>query len=91
MAIIFNLDKLLAQKKMRSTELAELLGCTVQTVSRIKQGKIRAFRIETVDRLCEIFQCQPGDIIEYMDDDEVAERFGEAFLEDYRKYFDSDN
>ncbi|WP_270295162.1 helix-turn-helix domain-containing protein [Eggerthella sinensis] len=86
MAIIFNLDKLLATRKMQSIELAETLGCTVQTVSRIKKGKVRAFRIETIDSLCELFHCQPGDILEYVDDEEVRERFGDKFLSDYGKY-----
>ena len=62
--IVFNLDKLLAERKMHSVELAKELDCTVQTISRIKTGKIRAFRISTIDKLCEYFQCQPGDIIE---------------------------
>lgn len=87
MAIIFNLDKLLVSKKMQSVELAEKLGCTVQTISKIKNGKVRAFRIETMDSLCKLFQCQPGDILEYMDDDEAKARFGDEFWEDYTKYF----
>lgn len=87
MAIIFNLDKLLVSKKMQSVELAEKLGCTVQTISKIKNGKVRAFRIETMDSLCKLFQCQPGDILEYMDDDEAKARFGDEFWEDYMKYF----
>lgn len=90
MAIIFNLDKLLASRKMQSNELAEKLGCTVQTISRIKNGKVRAFRIETLDRLCSLFQCQPGDILEYMDDEEARDRFGEEFWEDYVNFFAED-
>jgi len=88
MAIIFNLDKLLAAKKMQSVELAAELNCTVQTVSRIKNGKVRAFRIETLDELCRIFDCQPGDLLEYMDDDEARRRFGDDFWEDYQSFFD---
>lgn len=84
--IIFNLDKLLAAKKMQSIELAEQLDCTVQTVSRIKTGKIKAFRMETLNALCEFFQCQPGDVLEYMPDDEAVARFGEAYVEEYKKY-----
>lgn len=87
MAIIFNLDKLLASRKMQSTELAEKLGCTVQTVSRIKNGKVRAFRIETMDRLCKLFDCQPGEVIEYMSDEEAQERFGDEFWEDYERFY----
>ncbi len=87
MAIIFNLDRLLASKKMRSVELAEKLGCTVQTISRIKNGRVRAFRIETIDQLCEIFQCQPGDLLEYMSDDEARRRFGDEYLEERKRYY----
>ena len=85
--IVFNLDKLLIQKKMQSVELANELGCTVQTISRIKTGKIRAFRIETINALCEFFQCQPGDIIEYIDEEEAARRYGEQYVKDYKEYF----
>ena len=84
--IIFNLDKLLALRKMQSTELASALGCTVQTVSRIKTGKLRSLRMETLNDLCEFFECQPGDILEYMTDEEGAKRFGETFVSDYKKY-----
>ena len=80
---MFNLDKLLASRKMQSVELAEKLECTVQTVSRIKNGKIRALRI---DRICEVFDCQPGDLLEYLSDEEAEKRYGETFLEEYKKY-----
>ena len=85
--IVFNLDKLLIQRKMQSVELAQELGCTVQTVSRIKTGKIRAFRIETINALCEYFDCQPGDIIEYVDEEEAIRRYGEQYVQDYKEYF----
>lgn len=85
--IVFNLDKLLIQRKMQSVELAHELGCTVQTISRIKTGKIRAFRIETINALCEYFDCQPGDIIEYIDEEEATRRYGEQYVQDYKKYF----
>ena len=78
--IVFNLDKLLVQRKMRSTELAERLGCTVQTVSRIKTGKIRSLRMETLDSLCEQFGCQPGDVLEYVSEEEAIQRFGADFV-----------
>lgn len=87
MAIIFKLDELLASRKMQSVELAEKLDCTVQTVSRIKNGKVRAFRIETIDRLCEIFECQPGDLLEYMSDEEVQKRYGGDFLKQTKRYY----
>ena len=84
MAIVFNLDKLLASRKMQSVELAEKLECTVQTVSRIKNGKIRALRIDSLDRICEVFDCQPGDLLEYLSDEEAEKRYGETFLEEYK-------
>lgn len=87
MAIIFNLDKLLASKKMQSVELAEKLGCTVQTVSRFKNGKVRAFRIETMNDICKLFGCQPGDVLEYVDDEEAKKRFGADFWDEYEKFF----
>ena len=85
MAIIFNLDKLLASRKMQSVELASRLGCTVQTVSRIKNGKIRALRIDSLDRICQVFDCQPGDFLEYIEDEEARARYGDAFFESYEK------
>lgn len=86
MAIVFNLDKLLASRKMQSVELAEKLDCTVQTVSRIKNGKIRALRIDSLDKICRVFDCQPGDLLEYLSDEEAKRRYGDAFLEEYEKY-----
>lgn len=88
--IVFNLDKLLIQRKMQSVELAGELGCTVQTVSRIKTGKIRAFRIETINALCEFFDCQPGDIIEYVSEEEALRRYGQQYVDDYKEYFSQD-
>lgn len=88
MAIIFKLDALLASNKLQSVELAEQLGYTVQTISRIKKGKVKSFRIETLDSLCSYFKCQPGELLEYIDDDEARERFGDSFMDDYKQYFD---
>lgn len=87
MAILFNLDKLLASKKMQSIDLAERLGYTAQTISKLKNGKVKALRIETLNSLCEAFDCQPGDILEYMSDDEARERFGDAFVEGYKSFY----
>ena len=84
--IVINLDKLLSERKKQSAELARELGCTVQTVSRIKTGKIRAFRIETLDALCANFNCQPGDVMEYVTEEEGVKRYGEDFVAEYRKY-----
>ena len=85
--IVFTLDKLLADRKMQSIELARILNCTPHTVSRIKTGKVRALRIETLDALCEYFGCKPGDILDYVDDEEALARFGEAYVREYKEYF----
>ena len=65
MAIIFNLDVMLAKRKMRSKELAERIGITEQNVSLLKSGKVKGVRFETLEKICEVLQCQPGDILEY--------------------------
>lgn len=83
--IVVNLDRLLAQRKMRSTELADKLGCTVQTVSRIKTGKIKSLRMDTLDALCEQFTCQPGDVLEYISEEDAVERFGADFVAAHRQ------
>lgn len=88
MAIIINLDKLLASKKMQSNELARELDVTIQTVSRLKNGKVRALRIETLNQICELFHCQPGDVLEYVTDEELIERYGKDYYEEYHAYFD---
>lgn len=65
MAIIVNLDVMLATRKMRSKELAERIGITEQNVSLLKSGKVKGVRFETLDRICEALECQPGDILEH--------------------------
>ena len=65
MAIIVNLDVMLAKRKMRSKELAERIGITEQNVSLLKSGKVKGVRFETLEKICEVLQCQPGDILEY--------------------------
>ena len=65
MAIIVNLDVVLAKRKMRSKELAERIGITEQNVSLLKSGKVKGVRFETLEKICEALQCQPGDILEY--------------------------
>ena len=65
MAIVVNLDVMLAKRKMRSKELAERIGITEQNVSLLKSGKVRGVRFETLEKICEVLQCQPGDILEY--------------------------
>ncbi len=63
--IIFNIDVMLAKRKMSVTELAERLGITIANVSVLKNGKAKALKISTLIRLCEALDCQPGDILEY--------------------------
>lgn len=65
MPIIINLDVMLAKRKMSLTELSERVGITMSNLSILKTGKARAVRFETLDAICRILNCQPGDIIEY--------------------------
>lgn len=65
MSIIINLDVVLAQRKMRSNELAKRIGITEQNLSILKTGKARAIRMSTLDAICNHLECQPGDILEY--------------------------
>jgi putative transcriptional regulator len=65
MPIIVNLDVMLAKRKMRSRELSEKIGITEQNVSLLKSGKVRGIRFETLEKLCEVLECQPGDLLEY--------------------------
>ncbi|WP_048644790.1 helix-turn-helix domain-containing protein [Nitratireductor soli] len=69
MAIIVNLDVMLARRKMRSKELAELIGITEQNVSLLKSGKVRGVRFETLEKICQVLECQPGDLLEYRQDE----------------------
>jgi putative transcriptional regulator len=68
MAIIVNLDVMLARRKMRSKELAERIGITEQNVSLLKSGKVKGIRFDTLTRICAVLDCQPGDILEYVPD-----------------------
>ena len=63
MTIIVNLDVMLAKRKMRSKELAERIGITEQNVSLLKSGKVKGIRFETLDKICEVLDCQPGDLL----------------------------
>ena len=74
--IIVNLDVMLARRKMRSKELAERIGITEQNISLLKSGKVRGVRFDTLAKICEVLDCQPGDLLEYRpDDEEDAPRF----------------
>lgn len=67
--IVVNLDVMLAKRKMSLTELSEKVGITIANLSILKNGRARAVRFETLDAICRVLQCQPGDILEYRDDD----------------------
>jgi putative transcriptional regulator len=65
MAIIINVDVMLAKRKMSVTELAEKVGITIANISVLKNGKAKAIRFSTLERICKALECQPGDILEY--------------------------
>lgn len=65
MAIIINLDVMLAKRKMSVTELAERVGITMANVSILKNGKAKAIRFSTLEAICKALHCRPGDILEY--------------------------
>lgn len=68
MAIIVNLDVMLAKRKITSKELAEAVGITAQNLSILKTGKAKAIRFSTLQAICSHLNCQPGDILEYCED-----------------------
>ncbi len=63
--IIFNIDVMLAKRKMSVTELSERVGITISNMSILKNGKAKALKISTLAKLCEALDCQPGDLLEY--------------------------
>ena len=65
MPIVVNLDVMLARRKMRSRELAERIGITEQNVSLLRSGKVKGVRFETLEKICSVLECQPGDLLEY--------------------------
>jgi len=68
MAIIVNLDVMLARRKMSLTELSEKVGITMANLSILKKGKAKAIRFSTLESLCDVLDCQPGDILEFVSD-----------------------
>lgn len=71
MAIIINIDVMLAKRKMSVTELSEKVGITMSNISILKNGKAKAIRFSTLDEICKALDCQPGDILEYKSDEEM--------------------
>jgi putative transcriptional regulator len=70
MAIIINIDVMLAKRKMSVTQLSEKLDITMANVSILKNGKAKAIRLDTLNKLCKALDCQPGDLLEYKEDEE---------------------
>lgn len=66
MPIIINLDVMLAKRKVKSKDLAANIGITEQNLSLLKQGKVKGFRLATLEAICQYLSCQPGDILEYI-------------------------
>jgi len=68
MPIIVNLDVMLAKRKMQSKELAEILGITPANLSILKTGKAKGIRFESLEAICKVLSCQPGDILEFVEE-----------------------
>lgn len=71
--IIVNLDVMLAKRKMKVSELSEKVGVTLANISILKNGRAKAIRLSTLNKICEVLQCQPGDILEYRPEYEEEE------------------
>ena len=78
MAIVVNLDVMMAKRKMSVTELANKIDITMANLSILKNNKAKAVRFTTLDAICRVLDCQPGDILEYTEDDEEEAEAGEA-------------
>ena len=68
--IIIRLDVMLAKRKMSVTELSERVGITMANISILKNGKAKAIKLETLNKICQVLECQPGDLLEYLEDEE---------------------
>ena len=68
MPIIIRLDVVMARNKIRSKDLAEIIGITEANLSLLKNGKIKGFKIETLEKLCRALKCQPGDLLEFSEE-----------------------
>lgn len=78
MPIILHLDRVMADRKMTLNELADKVGITNVNMSRIKTGKVRAIRFSTLDAICEVLDCQPGDILRHIPVDESGAFSGDV-------------
>lgn len=70
--IVVNIDVVLAKRKMSVTELSEKVGITMANISILKNGKAKAIKIDTLNKICKALECQPGDILEWREDREVS-------------------
>lgn len=70
MAIVVNLDVVMAKRKMSLNELSEKVGLTLSNLSILKTGKAKAIRFSTLEIICNVLECQPGDILEYVNDEQ---------------------
>lgn len=70
MAIVINLDVMLAKRKVSVTELSEKIDITMANVSILKNGKAKAVKLDTLNKICKVLDCQPGDILEFVPDEE---------------------
>ncbi|MCT4588429.1 MAG: helix-turn-helix transcriptional regulator [Carboxylicivirga sp.] len=68
MPIVINLDKVLTEQNMKSADLAALIGITTANLSILKTGKAKAVRFSTLEAICKVLECQPGDILEYVNE-----------------------
>jgi putative transcriptional regulator len=76
MPIVVNLDVMLAKRKLSLTYLSEQVQITITNLSILKSGKAKAIRFSTLEEICRVLECQPGDILEYMNDDEYQKLMG---------------
>ncbi|MBE6120758.1 MAG: helix-turn-helix transcriptional regulator [Erysipelotrichaceae bacterium] len=72
MPIILRLDRVMADRKISLNELSEKVGISNVNLSNLKTGKVKAIRFSTLDAICKVLECQPGDILEYQDDKQTA-------------------
>ena len=73
LAIIVRLDRVLADRKMQLSELAEAVDISIVNLSNLKTGKVKAIRFSTLTAICKVLDCQPGDILEYAEDEDTFE------------------
>lgn len=71
--IVINIDVMLAKRKMSVTELSEKVGITMANISILKNGKAKAIKVDTLNKICKALSCQPGDILEWREDEEQNE------------------